>query len=288
MLRAYLVPLVLGLVTVALSACGSDDASGTPQTTDPAPTLPPVTTPPPPELDGREFVLTGLDGHELVADTTIRLVFDDGSVSANAGCNTLFGGYSWEGDRLAVDTMGSTDIACEPDRMAQDRWLTDVFQLRPVVSVDGDVLTVRGPAGAVLTFTDRRIAEPDLALEDVRWVADGLRSQDAMSTLPDGVVVAFTFDSERVTVEAGCNRGSAGYEVDGDVITVGPLALTRMMCEPDAMEVEALVTGLLEQPVTFRIDADRLTIDSADTGTGTDDEPAEMLGTGITFVAETD
>ena len=48
-------------------------------------------------LDGREFVSTQVDGYELVPDSTIRISFADGSVSVNAGCNTMFGGYTVDG-----------------------------------------------------------------------------------------------------------------------------------------------------------------------------------------------
>lgn len=285
--RALILPLALAIATLAV-ACGGDDGAGAPVTGEPAPTLPPPATVPVPAVDGRELVLTSIEGHTLVEGTTVRLTFDGGTLGANAGCNQIFGGYTFDGERLMVDQLGTTEMACEPARMAQDRWLTDILTLEPRVSVDGDVVTFRVAGGATLEFMDRELAEPDLPLVGTRWVVDGLRTQDAMSSVPDGVVASITFESDRALVEAGCNRGSAEVEIGDDVITFGPLALTRMMCEEGPMEVEALVSALLQGDVNYSIAHDRLTLDSPDSDTSTDDEPAEMGGIGLTLVAETD
>ncbi len=63
-----------------------------------------------PDLDGREFVSTQVDGHDLVADSTIRISFEDGSLSINAGCNTMFGAYTVERRRAErADDGDDTD-----------------------------------------------------------------------------------------------------------------------------------------------------------------------------------
>lgn len=290
--RLLLVPILLGLATIALAACGADDeGDGTP-VTDPAPpaTLPPATLPPitePLDLAGREFLVTGVDGYDVVDGTTIRVTFEADTLSINAGCNTIFGDYEIAGDRLIGGEFATTEMGCEPDLMAQDRWITDIMSLEPRLELDGDTLTITGVAGTVLTLLDLTVADPDRPLEGVRWVLDGIRTQDAVSTVPQGVVVSITFKDGRALVEAGCNTGSAGVTIADDTIEFGALALTRMLCEPDAMEVEALVSATLAGEVTYQIDADRLTIDSADTLAGGDaDEPSEMVGTGLLFVAD--
>jgi heat shock protein HslJ len=280
--------LVPGLVILALAiaACGGDDSDATPVTDpEPPPTAPPTTTAPSPELDGREFLSDSVDGYDLVDGTVIRLSFDDGGLSANAGCNTLFGGYTVTEGALQAPMLGTTEMACENDLMAQDRWLTDILALEPRVELDGDTLTLRGAGGATLVFVDRTVADPDRPIVGTRWVLDGLRTQDAVSSVPEGVVASLTIDDEgAAVVEAGCNRGSANVEVGDDTLVFGPLALTRMMCEPGAMDVEATVAAVLDGEVVYRIEADRLTIDSADTPM--DPSDGEMGGTGLLFVAD--
>lgn len=289
-----LVGLPLAVVAlVAIAACGTDDDAGAPvPDPEPPPTTAPPTTVPAPELDGREFVSTSVEGYQLVDGSTIRLSFDDGSLSANAGCNTIFGAYRITDGTLGVDQLGTTEMACETDLMAQDRWLTDILALEPRLELEGNTLTLRGVADTVIVLLDRTEAEPDQPLQGTRWVLDGIRDGDAVSTVPDGVTSALTFDGDQVTVEAGCNRGSATVTIDDETITFGPIPLTRMMCEPDVMDVEAAVTGVLDGEVRYRIDGDRLTLDSADTPVAGDagaapDEPAEMGGTGLLYVATT-
>lgn len=273
-------------MALAIAACGGDDSDATPVTDpEPPPTAPPVTAPPSPELDGREFLSESVDGYELVDDTIIRLSFDDGALSANAGCNTLFGAYTVVEGQLRAPMLGTTEMGCEMELMAQDRWLTDILSLEPRVELDGDTLTLRGAGGATLVFLDRTVADPDRPIVGTRWVLDGIRTQDAVSTVPEGVIASLTIDDEgAAVVEAGCNRGSAGVEIGDDTLVFGPLALTRMMCEPGAMDVEAAVTAVLDGEVAYRIDADRLTIDSADTPA--DPSDGEMGGTGLMFVAD--
>jgi heat shock protein HslJ len=280
---------VLALAALALGACGSDDDTATPVTDPaPAPTQPPATEPPDDtsaaELDGREFLSTSVDGYDLVDDTVIRLSFDDGALSANAGCNTLLGDYSISGGRLSAPVLASTEMGCEMELMTQDRWLTDILALDPIVEVDGDTLTLRGAGGATLVFVDRLVADPDRSITGTRWVLDGIRDGDAVSSVPESVVASITIDDGTAVVEAGCNGGSASVQVADDTLVFGPLALTRMMCEPDAMEVETVVSAVLDGEVTYTIDADRLTIDSLDTPMDPDD--GEMGGRGLIFLAD--
>jgi heat shock protein HslJ len=64
-------------------------------------------------LDERIFLSTEVTGHELIDGTIIQLGLADGSLSANVGCNQLFGGYRLDGDVLAADALGQTQMACE-------------------------------------------------------------------------------------------------------------------------------------------------------------------------------
>jgi heat shock protein HslJ len=41
-----------------------------------------------------------------------------------AGCNCLGGRADQDGDRVIVNTFGTTDIGCAPDLVDQDEWLT--------------------------------------------------------------------------------------------------------------------------------------------------------------------
>ncbi len=104
-----------------------------------------------PDLVGRTFVSTATPGHELVDGSTIRLTFDEGHLSARAGCNTLFGGASWTDGVLEAPTLASTMMACAPELMEQDTWLIELLSSSPAIDLDGTTLTIGdADAGIVL------------------------------------------------------------------------------------------------------------------------------------------
>ena len=87
---------------------------------------------------------------------------------------------------LVVPGMAMTEMACEPAAlMDQDTWLSAVLTSRPTVALDGDTLTLTAD-GAVITFVDREVADPDRPLEGTTWNVEGLVSNDAVSSIPAG------------------------------------------------------------------------------------------------------
>lgn len=107
-----------------------------------------------PDLNGRAFTATEVRGQEAVEGSTITLTFEDNQVSAQAGCNTLFGPADWEGGTLEIDgTLASTMMACDDALMAQDQWLSEFLSSSPALSLDGDTLTL-GDDTTGLTLTE--------------------------------------------------------------------------------------------------------------------------------------
>jgi heat shock protein HslJ len=218
-------------------------------------------------LDGRTFLSTEVTGHELIDGTVIQLGFADGSLSANAGCNQLFGGYRLDGDILAADALGQTEMACEDALMEQDTWLSGLLTGSPTVALDADELTLTSADGAtVVTMLDREVADPDRPLEGTRWVVESTISADAVSSIPSGATASITITDGTVAVESGCNTGSGSVTVGEDALTFGPIATTTRACEDDLMNLEAAVFATLVEEVTYAIEANVLTIRSGDAG----------------------
>ena len=119
--RTILTVLAVGLL---VTACGGDsdssasDGSSSSQST--------VTAA---DLDGSTFQSTSVEGHDLVAGSDVRLTFEDGSLSANAGCNTMSSSYDVTDGRLAwTGPPMATMMGCPDDLMNQDTWLSDLLQ----------------------------------------------------------------------------------------------------------------------------------------------------------------
>lgn len=96
-------------------------------------------------------------------------------------------------------------------------------------------------AGLEVGGVSRSAAAPFNA--DTRWRLVAL-SPD----LPLGAVrveVVFDADARRVSGSAGCNRFTGSFTTDGDHVSIGPLATTRMACPPPQMRIEAAVLRTL-------------------------------------------
>lgn len=260
-----LVPLASVAAVLACVACGeSEPAADTPAPTTVPPSAPDLAT----VIDGREFVSTDVTGHQLVADSEIRLTFDGDNLGASGGCNQLGGTWSIDDDVLVVPPdMIMTEMACEPAAlMDQDSWLSAFLTSRPIVAVDGDSLTLRG-GDVTITLLDREVADPDRPLGGTPWTVEGLVSADAVSSVPVDVrAPTLKFEAGQVTVDAGCNTGSGTYEATDQDITFGPVAITRMACDEASMEVEAHVLAVLDGTAAYDIEADVLTLTNGDTG----------------------
>jgi heat shock protein HslJ len=215
-------------------------------------------------LDGRTFLSTTVEGRTLVQGSTVRLAFSNGQVSASAGCNSMSGPYRIDGDRLVVDELATTEMGCEPPLMDQDRWVADLLD-GAAVALEGNTLTLT--EGAIhVVLLDREVADPDRPLLGTRWVVDGLISGDAVSSVPVGVIAALTFAEGRVDVEAGCNGGGGTVRVTETTLEFGPIALTKMACEPARMTLEQAVTTVLAGTVPYTIEATTLTLNAGPVG----------------------
>ncbi len=242
-------PIVLLALVVIVAACSS---SGAP-------------SPSPASLDGRIYLSTTIDGADLVPGTRIRLSFVDGNLSANAGCNTIGGAYSIEGNRLTTTQLSMTEMGCDEPRARQDEWLARSLSGGITIALDGDTLTLTDGTITV-TLLDEEVATPDQPLEGTNWVLDGIVSGDAVSSVPAGVTASIRIANGRLDLKAGCNQGGGTVEVTPEQLTFGPMMLTKMACEAGPMAVESAVVSVLSGQVTYTVDAGVLTLDTGDAG----------------------
>ena len=234
-----------------LAACGDDSkeaASTQPATTAAA-------------LQGHTYISQSATGITLVEGTSVHLSFTADSVSANAGCNTMSGGYTIENDVLIAGPFASTMMACDQALMDQDTAIAAMLEAKPTVALTGDQL-VLSTSDITLTMT----AETDLPLEGTTWTVTSVIANEAVSGVPGTSVATLTISNGEAQVNAGCNTGGGTATVAADTITFGPLAVTKKMCEPEAMDLEAAVLGVLNGEVTYVIEGSQLTLMQGDVG----------------------
>ncbi|HEX6682903.1 MAG TPA: META domain-containing protein [Candidatus Limnocylindrales bacterium] len=210
------------------------------------------------ELLGRTFLSTEVSGHSLAPQTRIMLSFPEkGKITANAGCNHLFGEVVFEGDRMKVSDMGGTDMACEQALMAQDQWLTGFLQTGPRNVLFGDELTLTGD-GAVLKLVDRKVVEPDQSLLGTRWVVESVITGQSAGSVPAGAEAFLEFDGDRVVGNTGCNSLNGQALHGPGKVVISDIVTTKKACGGDIDALEAAVLAALEGQVTVKVDADRL------------------------------
>ena len=99
-------------------------------------------------------------------------------------------------------------------------------------------------------------------LEGENWVVEEL-VVDGVPTAPlAGTELSAFFDDGELSGVAGCNSFFAGYEVDGDSISIGPAGSTMAFCTaPEGiMEQEFAYLNLLGTAGSFARDGDSLTL----------------------------
>ncbi len=233
-------------------------------------------------MDGRTFVGRAVTEHgasrPLVAGTKITLGFEDGRLSANAGCNSMSTTYSMEGDQVRVGTdMMTTEMACFGDgRMGQEQWFASLLRDHPTLVLAGDQLVVTS-ADTVVVLVDRKVAEPDRPLTGTRWVADavyaGTGPDAAVSSIPAGVTAPALELAPDGTLRfaTGCSTGTGRYMVAAEQVTFTAVALdpTPGPCpQAGSHELDAQVVAVLDGTVTMTIDGPTLRLLKTDRGLG--------------------
>ncbi|PXX57928.1 heat shock protein HslJ [Nocardia tenerifensis] len=237
-------PIVL-LALLAVAACSSGDSESTPST---------------PNLAGRTFLSTQVDGAPIPGGGPLTLSFKDDRLSADAGCNTYSGSVALDDNKLHVSGLAGTLMGCPGERQGADEWLSALLNSDPTWQLDGAKLTLRG-GNSTVTMMDKKVVRPDKPIKGTTWLVTALLTPDAQvrSQTIDEVKPTLTIaDDGSVTGTAGCNRITG--RATGDTNLTFQLATTKMLCPAEVMEVEQAVLKALDGKTTATVDADTLTL----------------------------
>jgi heat shock protein HslJ len=245
---------LLALAGLTLAACGSDDDGGDGAADS-------TSTPSAEDLSGRGFVSTDVTGYDLVEGSEITMNFLDDSVSVNAGCNTMNGGYEIADGAFVAGQFAMTMMACDQPLMDQDTWLSEFLASSPSISLDGSTLSFSSDE---VTITLGEI-EP-AALTGTMWTVTGTVANEAVSSVPMDSTASITISGDgTVAVNTGCNSGSGSVEIGDDTLTFGPIATTLRACADEAVnQLEASMLAVLQGEVTYEIDGSNLSLRSGD------------------------
>jgi heat shock protein HslJ len=217
------------------------------------------------ELSGRVFVSESVVGRELVPNTEIRLSFRSSELSANAGCNSMFGNYRFEEDALVVSALGMTEIGCDPPLSDQDVWLAAFLIARPTAELAEPRLTLSSTTESLILL-DREVASPDRPLVDTHWVGNGVGDGSGVTFGPGWDAATITFGSDgHVEAFSGCQLASGTFTAREASIDFADFAYDGLPC------ADTRLVGLSERflfvldgsEVSFEIEERSLRIERA-------------------------
>lgn len=173
----------------------------------------------------------------------------------------LIDGFDYEEGHNYEITVTVEEVPDPPAGGSSIRWvLVDVISKKPV----------------------EKSAETS-SLEGAVWVMEEYRDSEGnlAPSLPETTVAA-EFSDGKVSGSAGCNNYNSQYKIEGESITIGPIALTQMFCnEPEGIMVqEAQYLAALQNAATYTIELEQLNLFDAE-GTRMVNYVARAEGRGV-------
>ena len=105
-------------------------------------------------LKDTSWRLVTLGGAGLIPGAEITATFEDGQVGGIAGCNHYGGSYQVSGDKLTVDAMSMTEMACMDPQgvMEQEQQYLELLGSAKTFSLTEGRLEIVTGSGQSLTF----------------------------------------------------------------------------------------------------------------------------------------
>ena len=210
-------------------------------------------------LAGTSWILTSLDGAGLLQETTVTLDFvDEMTAGGSAGCNSYNTTYEVNGIRISFGATAVSLRACSEPVMDQEQSYLQALEDAKFYQVTD--------AGLLWLFDDNTtlLAEFEPASNELggtSWEVIGYNNgkEAVVSVIIDTSMTAVFSTEGQLSGSSGCNNYTGSYTTDGDTIAIGPLAVTRKLCDdPLVMEQENAFLSALETAATYKITGDKL------------------------------
>ena len=215
-------------------------------------------------LEGVNWRLASLPGQAVPAGNGAPAVrFEGGRVSGFSGCNRFTGGYTVDRDRLTIGNLAGTMMACPEPAMALERAFLSSLTGGQAVNVDGKRLSLTPASGGMPIQFE---LEPKLSLAGIDWEVTGYNNgRQAVVGPLVGTRLSITFKDGKVSGSSGCNNFHGPFKVDGNALSIGPLATTRKLCSAEGvMAQEREFIAALQTATTWAIDRGMLDVHRKD------------------------
>lgn len=282
LLAALGVAVLLIVVLVAIAVTGgdddddADDVSSSGETVEDAPfwgttwRIVSITE------DGEDTTPELPEGKDLLDTAT------EGRISFT-GCNGGSGGAYTEGDKLVVEEMMQTQMACMDDEgqvlMDHDAFMVTFLRGEPTFAIAGDELTLTGTDATIVLEAVAAAAEPDptdsgdpdtpVSSEAGLWgstwtimrIVDDGEPVDVVEAQATGEAPEIDTTAEGTISFTGCNGGRGEANYGEGKLAVGPLMSTKMACEDAAlMAQDEFIAALLGSVPSVAVEGDVLVL----------------------------
>lgn len=202
----------------------------------------------------------------IAKDRPARFRFQAGQLSGNAGCNQVSGSFTLDGTSLTIgQDMASTMMACPEPLMTQEQAVTAALAAVTTYRQTDDRLELLDSANQTLLKFQAFQTSP---LVGNTWMLEVYNNgKQALVSPIAGAEINLEFTEEgTLSGSDGCNRYMSGYRLEGDRLTIGPIATTRMACRgPDAVAAQAAAYAVALGTVTgYRLEGRQLTLINTD------------------------
>ncbi len=184
---------------------------------------------------------------DIPQGAVVDATFATGRVSGSSGCNSYAGPAVVTGATIKIGPLASTQMACTGPGADTEQAYLPLLTGAASFTATADALTLFDAGG---TPTLIYAAGPANPLEG-EWDVTGYNNgKEAVVSPVSGTTLTATFTGDTVSGSAGCNDYNGPYKLDGDKVTIGPLATTRKACEQDMMDQETEFLTALQTPAT--------------------------------------
>ena len=183
---------------------------------------------------------------------------DSGKVSGSASINHFFGSYSQDGENVKLSNIGLTQMMGA--HIEIENAVVKALNNMSTISVNGDSAVVKDAKGeTVMTMTREAEAQPkevSAASIEGEWLivsALGKTTENAADT------AFLEFTNGKVSGCTGANTLNGNYNANGNALSFGEIATSRMGAGP-YRETEQAVLKALETAATVTIDGDKASV----------------------------
>jgi heat shock protein HslJ len=184
-------------------------------------------------------------------------VFADGKVSGILVCNSYTGGYTQSGSSLTVSGLATTMMACPDTTAGVEEQMAAAMQKAATYTASAASLKIYDSSGKnVLVYQ----AAPKDTLSGTSWTATGVNNgKGAVESVAAGTTITATFGADgQLSGSAGCNQYTATFTSADGTIVIGPIAGTRMACDPAVSDQETAYLAALDAAATYKVQGSTL------------------------------